>query len=299
LDLAFGGSNLVNDVSIYWNGSLARSITLPSATLNLQAGVFHQARLQLDRTGDGLYTTLSIIPNNFGGAGAPFNVCSNFFLAGATIGDSRLEFASRNGGLQTKLDLDNVFADFQVLLPLLLNPGESILVVHNLAAFTSRYGAGIRVAGEYSGSLNNAGDRLTLFGAVGEPILDFQYDPNWYPSTDGGGYTLVPTDLAAAPGAWNTAGNWGPSSQLGGSPGSVGLLPSPALAVAASPGGNTITLSWTAASGSFNLFTAASLNSPGSWTLVTNTPVQTNDQWVLTLSPPTNHPSFYRLQKAQ
>ena len=79
----------------------------------------------------------------------------------------------------------------------MLNPGESIVVVHNRAAFISRYGTGIRVAGEYSGSLDNAGDDLTLLGPLGEPILDFSYDPSWYPITDGGGFSLVAVDPTA------------------------------------------------------------------------------------------------------
>jgi hypothetical protein len=123
------------------------------------------------------------------------------------------------------LDVDNVLGSYQVLSPLLLAPGESILVVRNLAAFTSRYGTGIRVAGEYSGALNNAGDHLTLFGPVGEPILDFNYEPDWYPLTDGLGFSLVMTNLGAPTSDWGLAQNWRASSQLGGSPGAVDAGP--------------------------------------------------------------------------
>ena len=102
---------------------------------------------------------------------------------------------------------------------MLLNPGESIVVVHNRAAFISRYGTGIRVAGEFSGSLDNAGESLTLLGPLGEPILDFSYDPSWYPITDGGGFSLVAADLTAP------AGRLGPGAGTGGPRAGSAVLP--------------------------------------------------------------------------
>jgi len=297
LDLAFNPSNLVNDLSLYWNRTLSRSITVPPATLDLDAGIFHHARLQLDSAGGGAYATLSLTPNSLGVPGAPVNVFSNWFMSGVVLGNSRLEFAARNSGLFAKMDLDNVLAGYQVLAPLLLNPGESIVVVHNLAAFISRYGNGIRVAGEFSGSLDNAGDHLTLFGPVGEPILDFSYDPTWYPSTDGAGFSLVAVDPNAPATNWGLAQNWRPSSESGGSPGAVDPFPV-TLSVTASFGGSALALAWPASSGSFNLYSAASLAPPVQWIRVTNTAVLSNNQWVVTLSPLTNRAFFYRLQSA-
>ena len=201
LDFAFSPSNLFNDASLYWNGASVLDAGLTPSTLDLDAGVFHHARLQLDATSGGAYAALTLTPNSLGTSGAPLNVFSNWFIPGAALGNSRIEFAARNGGLTSKVDLDNVLAGFQSLAPLLLNPGESIVVVHNLAAFVSRYGTGIRVAGQFSGSLNNAGEDLTLTGPLGEPILDFSYDPAWYPATDGGGFSLVAVDPNAPPSA--------------------------------------------------------------------------------------------------
>ena len=79
-----------------------------------------------------------------------------------------------------------------------LAPGQTTLVVRNLAAFTSRYGAGVSIAGQYTGSLENNGERLQLVDASGEEILDFSYDNNWYPITDGLGFSLVIADEFAA-----------------------------------------------------------------------------------------------------
>ena len=92
-------------------------------------------------------------------------------------------------------------------------------MVHNRAAFESRYGTGHRIAGEFTGSLNNAGDDLALFGPVGEPILDFHYDGSWFASADGLGYSLVARDPSAPLNAWNSIEGWRISSAQGGSPG--------------------------------------------------------------------------------
>jgi hypothetical protein len=221
LDFAFNPSNLVNDVSLYWNAGLASSMTLPSGIADLDGGRFFHVRLELDAGANGAYATLSLTPDSLGIPGQPINVFSNYFIAGARLAGSRLEFAARNGGLTSRLELDNVLATFEVLEPMLLNPGESIVVVRNKAAFISRYGSGIHIAGEYSGLLNNAGDHLVLLGPVGEPILDFHYDAQWYPITDGVGFSLVAVDPTAPAANWGLASNWRISSAPLGSPGVI------------------------------------------------------------------------------
>ncbi|HWH71182.1 MAG TPA: CotH kinase family protein, partial [Candidatus Sulfotelmatobacter sp.] len=152
LDLAFNPSNCINDVSFYWNASPAAIVRVPASALDLDAGVFHHARLQLDAVDGGAYAALTLTPNSLGVAGTQLNILSNWFIPGVALGNSRVEWAARNGGLMAKVDLDNTLVGFQRLAPMLLNPGESIVVAHHQAAFATRYGAGIRVAGEFSGS---------------------------------------------------------------------------------------------------------------------------------------------------
>ena len=284
LAFSFSPSNLFNDVSLYWNGALATNISLPASALDLDAGAFSHARLELDGTNGGACASVTLIPDSLGTPGQPITVLSNSFIPGPALGPSCLEFASHNGGLLAKVDLDNVMATFEVLAPILLNPGECIVVVHNRAAFISRYGTGIRIAGEFSGSLENAGDDLTLLGPMGEPILDFSYDPSWYPITDGGGFSLVAVDPTARPDAWGQAQNWRPSTASGGSPGSADPPPPPAVLSATLSSGNALRLAWPASSGSFNLYSAASPKAPVGWTLVTDSPVLAGGRWVVTLA---------------
>ncbi len=225
LDLAFNPSNLVNDVSLYWNAALARTVSLATNLADLDAGRFLHVRLQLDAAANGVYATLDLTPDSLGTPGAPINVISNYLIDGARLDSSRLEFAARNGGLSSRVEIDNVLARFQVLEPMVLGPGESILVVGNQAAFNSRYGVGMRIAGEYTGRLSNDGEQLILFGPLGEPILDFRYDAAWYPITDGAGFSLVVVDPALPSQRWGEPGNWRPSGEPLGSPGGVDSPP--------------------------------------------------------------------------
>jgi hypothetical protein len=110
-----------------------------------------------------------------------------------------------------------------------LGPGESAVVVANLAGFTSRYGTGPRVAGEYGGRFENGGENIRLEDAAGEKILEFNYDRDWYPITDGFGFSLVIADDTAPWDTWGLKTSWRPSGELHGSPGRANL-PAPFLA---------------------------------------------------------------------
>ncbi len=100
-----------------------------------------------------------------------------------------------------------------------LAPGQIVVVVKNLAAFTARYGPGLTVAGQFTGNLDNHGETIRLEDAVGEKVLDFAYDNNWYPITDGLGFSLVIVNENAPWDTWGDPLSWRPSTALNGSPG--------------------------------------------------------------------------------
>ncbi len=110
-----------------------------------------------------------------------------------------------------------------------LAPGARALVVRNAGAFIARYGAGLPVAGQYAGNLDNAGERIRLLDGVNEEILDFGYNNKWYPVTDGQGFSLVVVDENAEPDNWDSKSQWRASGQLQGSPGNNDPAP-PAFA---------------------------------------------------------------------
>lgn len=85
-----------------------------------------------------------------------------------------------------------------------LAAGERLVLAKNTAALALRYGAdgalSGRVAGEYSGSLDNGGEQLVL-SSLGQPVHDFAYDDAapWPTSPDGNGASLVLINPRLAP----------------------------------------------------------------------------------------------------
>jgi hypothetical protein len=102
-----------------------------------------------------------------------------------------------------------------------LNAGDYVVVVNDQAAFEARYGNGLNVAGEYSQSLGNSGERIRLVDPIGNSIVDFSYDDNaddyWVRRADGYGSSLVAVDPL---GDLNSADNWRASTRIHGTPGS-------------------------------------------------------------------------------
>jgi len=115
-----------------------------------------------------------------------------------------------------------------------LAPGEYVLVVEDRSAFEGRYGSNLNIAGEYSGSLNNAGERLTLEDAVGQIILDFNYKDGWRSITDGDGFSLTVIDPTNSDlSSWDDKDSWRASAYATGSPGQddSGIIPNPGSVV--------------------------------------------------------------------
>ena len=98
--------------------------------------------------------------------------------------------------------------------------GEYVLVVKDVNAFAAQYGIGFNIAGQYSGSLRNGGERVELQDAAGQTILNFRYRDGWYDITDGMGFSLTVKDAVnTEPNAWDDKSTWRPSANIGGSPG--------------------------------------------------------------------------------
>ncbi len=106
-----------------------------------------------------------------------------------------------------------------------LGPGQYCVLVKNRAAFLSRYVGVTNIAGVFTNSLDNAGERLALEGALREPILNFKFNDSWYPTTDGDGFSLVIRSEYAAFDTWTNAASWRASSAPGGSPGRADPAP--------------------------------------------------------------------------
>ena len=109
-----------------------------------------------------------------------------------------------------------------------LNCCEYVVVVKNQIQFEAHYGAGIYIAGQYTGSLDNGGEEIELKDAVGRDILEFEYEDGWFDITDGEGFSLTVRDPNNAdPNSWGDKKTWRPSAAVGGSPGwdDTGVVP--------------------------------------------------------------------------
>ncbi|MHC4111478.1 MAG: lamin tail domain-containing protein, partial [Planctomycetota bacterium] len=84
--------------------------------------------------------------------------------------------------------IDFTFPDME------LDPDEFVVVVKNQIAFEAQYGISVNMAGEYTGSLANNGERIKLVDAIGRTILDFEYKDGWRSITDGDGFSLTIID---------------------------------------------------------------------------------------------------------
>jgi len=68
---------------------------------------------------------LTLTPDIFGSPGGPLPVVSDFFVAGLSPGEVRVEFAARAGELDLSVDLDNLNVQYQQLIPNVLGPEKA------------------------------------------------------------------------------------------------------------------------------------------------------------------------------
>ena len=101
-----------------------------------------------------------------------------------------------------------------------LAPGGFCLVLKDTVTFEAQYGPGLPIAGEYTGSLANGGEKIELIDAIGRTIQSFTYEDDWYNRTDGLGYSLTSVDPTQPdPDQWSQEEAWRESTYVNGSPG--------------------------------------------------------------------------------
>ncbi|MCE9615436.1 MAG: lamin tail domain-containing protein [Lentisphaerae bacterium] len=112
-----------------------------------------------------------------------------------------------------------------------LDPGQYALVVRDRTVFTNTYAgaAGMRIAGQYTGSLNDGGETLALYDtAQGADIFRALYQSarGWPVAADGTGHSLVPQVMDhQADGRLDYGGHWRASAFINGSPGAADPAP--------------------------------------------------------------------------
>jgi len=135
----------VNDVSVHWNGVELHNVTLPSQQLDLSAGVFHRARVELVQVAGGMQVTVTLTADILGTPGTPLTVIDGLFIPGMRPYESRVEYSGRTGGLFMDVDLDNITVQFDPVVTTLefqdfdvsqyrsaLRTGTNVLAVQGL-----------------------------------------------------------------------------------------------------------------------------------------------------------------------
>ena len=104
-----------------------------------------------------------------------------------------------------------------------LGPGERAVVVRDMDAFEDRYGTGVTVLGEYTGGLNNGGERLELVDSLGQEISSVTYNDGglWSVAADGDGASLVLDSDTTSNSLLGKYYSWRASVEHGGTPGAA------------------------------------------------------------------------------
>jgi hypothetical protein len=154
------------------------------------------------------------------------------FIELLNVGSAPIELASVSSG-SVQL-VDGVQFDFSDATASHIGPGERVVIVRDIGAFSTRYADiidTITIAGQYESALSNSGESLKLIGALGEVLSEFAYQDSWFESTDGGGYSLTMRDPSDPVADLNSELAWRPSNLSGGSPGSGDTAVNPAAVV--------------------------------------------------------------------
>jgi len=146
------------------------------------------------------------------------------------VGGSEYEFIELYNSGTATLDLAGVYFNEGISFAFTdqtLDPDEYMVLVGNLDAFASRHDTNsLPIAGTFSGSLANDGEKIELLGPLNVPIMDFSYSDNrgWPLSADGAGHSLVARTSAVegqGAGSMDYGNNWRASTYRYGSPGTA------------------------------------------------------------------------------
>jgi len=138
-----------------------------------------------------------------------------------TTNDSEYEFIELKNTGDTELNLTG----YAFINGIDYTFGEASVAAHSFVVLASNSEKfqelyGFAPFGEYSGKLDNGGERITFVSSSGDTILNFKYDDSspWPVEADGLGYTLVSKSINGT-GDPDSASYWAVSGQLRGSPG--------------------------------------------------------------------------------
>ena len=174
-----------------------------------------------------------------------------------------------------------------------LAANQRVLVVSKKSAFAFRYGAGLPIAGSYSGHLDNSGELVRLVDSFGIVIQEFTYGNSgtWPVVARGQGRSL---EVLNVNGDYSNPLNWQASLLDDGSPGNPATI-RPAFAAVTQEGGRVHFRLQAAAHQAYTLRYADNMDN-GPWQVLTTIPAgaTTRSEDLIDTLPGTTQ-RFYRL----
>ena len=203
-DITLEITTLINDGAVFYlNGTEVMRLGMPGGAIS--------------------YSTLADRTVNNPITEGPFIIPSDNLVTGDNVLAVEVHQASSNSNdiwFGLMLDANVTTPDVPSIS---LDPNEYALLVKDINAFAERYPAvpaEVNILGPYDGQLSNGGETVKLEDATNSTILEFDYDDDWYPITDGAGFPLVVID-ANDPNLdiWDDKDGWRAGAVVGGSPG--------------------------------------------------------------------------------
>ncbi len=225
LDGNFGYITLIGE-----NGDLIDQVSIDSQFGDRSTG--------RSTDGAGTYTQFTIpspgFSNNMIAPAAYNNLLSSLRITEIMAkpnGGSNYEFIElQNIGI-TSLDLSGVRftngIDYTFPAGTTLAVGQFIVICRDRATFLTRYPSATAslAPGAFTGALDNSGETLALTLPLpwDVHVLNFFFDPDWFPSTANSGYSLTTINASTSLAQdWDKSYTWSPSTDSFGSPGSEG-----------------------------------------------------------------------------
>lgn len=206
------------DPRVMFTGAISNDARLYTGPYVLNQPVQIRTRALLNGTN---WSALNEASFDVARAGIPLRITELHYNPSDSAANEFLELQNIGGA---PVDLSGMYFDgitFTFNTGSSLAPGARLILATDInpATFAARH-PGVTVFGNYSGSLNNGGERITLFDRFGNIITSVDYDDAgaWPSEADGGGRSLEVTDANGDP---DDPANWQASSANGGSPGTI------------------------------------------------------------------------------
>ena len=196
------------------------TLSKPIDPMNLSAGYTVVLTQSYTSSPTAHQTNLRVSEINF--RPAPASAGELALLPGLVANDFEFVELINNGA--AALDLGNAHfeqgLEFTFPAGFSLAPGARCLVVASQAAFEIRYGNSMNslIAGEFQGSLDNGGERLRIEDPLGEEVLDFTYDDEWFPVPAGQYRSFVTRVANPAYNSYDSPTTWALSETQNGTP---------------------------------------------------------------------------------